>query len=181
MPHSSEAADSPPVSQPSSPLGMQPWSREEDAVLLRHALQCGTKQWGELERSGQIKRSNKSCCNRYIFLRRKFTHHFRESFLRNHLGGAAFLQDVLLDGDSSQLLCQDFHHQQQEKQQRGGRLFCRTSLRRGGSTKESFESAFTTHLKDGSCVPVSRLSDSTTFSDSMQSLLLRIILWTRVL
>ncbi|CAI7833414.1 unnamed protein product [Closterium sp. NIES-53] len=118
MPHSSEAIDSPPVSQPSSPLGMQPWSREEDAVLLRHALQCGTKQWGELERSGQLKRSNKSCCNRYIFLRRKFTHHYRESFLRNHLGGAAFLQDVLLDGDSSQLLCQDFHHQQQEKQQR---------------------------------------------------------------
>ncbi|CAI7868815.1 unnamed protein product, partial [Closterium sp. NIES-54] len=69
MPHSSEAIDSPPVSQPSSPLGMQPWSREEDAVLLRHALQCGTKQWGELERSGQLKRSNKSCCNRYIFLR----------------------------------------------------------------------------------------------------------------
>ncbi|CAI5937365.1 unnamed protein product [Closterium sp. NIES-64] len=112
MPHSSEAVDSPPVSQPSSPLGMQPWSREEDAVLLRHALQCGTKQWGELERSGQLKRSNKSCCNRYIFLRRKFTQHFDESFLRNHLGGAAFLQGVLLDGDSSQLLCRDFLQQQ---------------------------------------------------------------------
>ncbi|CAI5958298.1 unnamed protein product [Closterium sp. NIES-64] len=92
-------------------------SRQEDTVLLRHALQCGTKQWGELGRSGQLKRSNKSCCNRYIFLRRKFTQQFRESFLRNHLGGAAFLQDVSLDGNSLPLFCQDFQQQQQQQQQ----------------------------------------------------------------
>ncbi|CAI7828140.1 unnamed protein product [Closterium sp. NIES-53] len=116
MPHSPEAIDSPPVSQPSSPLGMQPWSREEDAVLLRHALHCGTKQWGELGRSGQLNRSNKSCCNRYIFLRRKFTHRFRESCLRNHLGGAAFLQHASSDGDSQPIFCPDFQLQQQRSE-----------------------------------------------------------------
>ncbi|CAI5942759.1 unnamed protein product [Closterium sp. NIES-64] len=91
---------------------MQPWSREEDAVLLRHALHCGTKQWGELGRSGQLNRSNKSCCNRYIFLRRKFTDRFRESCLGNHLGGAAFLQHASSDGDSQPIFCQDFQQQQ---------------------------------------------------------------------
>ncbi|CAI5966806.1 unnamed protein product [Closterium sp. NIES-64] len=74
MLHSSEA-----IGGSASP-SLNAWSREEDAVLLRHALQCGTKQWGELERSGQLKRSNKSCCNRYIFLRRKFLHRFQHQF-----------------------------------------------------------------------------------------------------
>ncbi|CAI6006271.1 unnamed protein product [Closterium sp. NIES-64] len=55
MLHSSEAIDG------SASPSLNAWSREEDAVLLRHVLQCGTKQWGELERSGQLKRSNKSC------------------------------------------------------------------------------------------------------------------------
>ncbi|CAI5529593.1 unnamed protein product [Closterium sp. Naga37s-1] len=133
MPHSHEAIDSPPVSQPSSPLGMQPWSREEDAVLLRHALHCGTKQWGELGRSGQLNRSNKSCCNRYIFLRRKFTHRFRESCLRNHLGGAAFLQHASSDTDSQPIFCQDFQQQQQQQQQqqRSGGV-CSAALAFGG-------------------------------------------------
>ncbi|CAI5961118.1 unnamed protein product, partial [Closterium sp. NIES-65] len=44
----------------------------------------------------------------------KFTQQFRESFLRNHLGGAAFLQDVSLDGNSLPFFCQDFQQQQQE-------------------------------------------------------------------
>ncbi|CAI5978833.1 unnamed protein product [Closterium sp. NIES-65] len=112
MSHSSEAVDS----QSASP-GMQPsWTREEDAVLLRHVLQCGTKQWGELERSGQLKRSNKSCCNRYIFLRRKFTDRFHQNFLRKHLGAAAFSRPLIpLDGHSQPLLCQDFKQQQQQR------------------------------------------------------------------
>ncbi|CAI5983788.1 unnamed protein product [Closterium sp. NIES-64] len=89
---------------------------QEDAVLLRHVLQCGTKQWGELERSGQLKRSNKSCCNRYIFLRRKFTDRFHQNFLRKHLGAAAFSRPLIpLDGHSQPLLCQDFKQQQQQR------------------------------------------------------------------
>ncbi|CAI5529839.1 unnamed protein product, partial [Closterium sp. Naga37s-1] len=89
----------------------------EDAVLLRHALQCGTKQWGDLGRSGQLKRSNKSCCNRYIFLRRKFTHRFRNNFLRKHLEDAAFLQHVSLEGYNQPLYCQDFKQQHQHQLQ----------------------------------------------------------------
>ncbi|CAI5966786.1 unnamed protein product [Closterium sp. NIES-64] len=89
-------------------------SGQEDAVLLRHALQCGTKQWGELERSGQLKRNNKSCCNCYIFLRRKFTDRFRQNFLRKHLGATALLQHIPLDGHSQALLCQDLKQQQSE-------------------------------------------------------------------
>ncbi|CAI7868826.1 unnamed protein product, partial [Closterium sp. NIES-54] len=50
-------------------LGASSCEPLEDAVLLQHALQCGTKQWGELEKSGQLRRNNKSCCNRYIFLK----------------------------------------------------------------------------------------------------------------
>ncbi|CAI7889482.1 unnamed protein product [Closterium sp. NIES-54] len=46
---------------------------------------------------------NKSCCNCYIFLKRKFTHHFRQNFLRKHL-------EIV---DSQPLLCQDFKQQQQ--------------------------------------------------------------------
>ncbi|GJP57933.1 hypothetical protein CLOP_g19050 [Closterium sp. NIES-67] len=67
MARSSEAITG--SASPSSPISIRPWSPEEDAVLLRHALHCGTRQWGELGRSGQLKRNNKSCCNRYIFLR----------------------------------------------------------------------------------------------------------------
>ncbi|CAI7756693.1 unnamed protein product [Closterium sp. NIES-53] len=103
MPQSSEVVNSPPSQ--SASLGMQPWSYEEDAVLLRHALQCGTKQWGDLGRSGQLKRSNKSCCNRYIFLRRK------------HLEDAAFLQHVSLEGYNQPLYCQDFKQQHQHQLQ----------------------------------------------------------------
>ncbi|CAI7812550.1 unnamed protein product [Closterium sp. NIES-54] len=90
---------------------------QEDAVLLRHALQCGTKQWGDLGRNGQLKRSNKSCCNRYIFLRRKFTHRFRNNFLRKHLEDAAFLQHVSLEGYNQPLYCQDFKQQHQHQLQ----------------------------------------------------------------
>ncbi|CAI5504609.1 unnamed protein product [Closterium sp. Naga37s-1] len=41
MPHSPEAINSPPVSQPSSPLGMQPWSREVgcEAVSRKERLE----------------------------------------------------------------------------------------------------------------------------------------------
>ncbi|CAI7868810.1 unnamed protein product, partial [Closterium sp. NIES-54] len=92
-------------------------TRQEDAVLLRHALQCGTKQWGDLGRGGQLKRSNKSCCNRYIFLRRKFTHRFRNNFLRKHLEDAAFLQHVSLEGYNQPLYCQDFKQQHQHQLQ----------------------------------------------------------------
>ncbi|CAI5973206.1 unnamed protein product [Closterium sp. NIES-64] len=90
---------------------------QEDAVLLRHALQCGTKQWGELGRSGQLKRNNKSCCNRYIFLRRKFTDRFRQNFLQKHLGVAAQPQNITFNRHSQPLLCQDVKHQQQQQQQ----------------------------------------------------------------
>ncbi|CAI5517301.1 unnamed protein product [Closterium sp. Naga37s-1] len=89
---------------------MKPWSPGEDAVLLQHALQCGTKQWGELERSGQLKRNNKSCCNRYIFLRRKFVQRFQQNLLRRHLGGVARTLRVDMDGHS--------HCQEQQQQQR---------------------------------------------------------------
>ncbi|CAI5494246.1 unnamed protein product [Closterium sp. Naga37s-1] len=36
------------LSLPLEPLTPSALSRQEDVVLLRHALQCGTKQWGEL-------------------------------------------------------------------------------------------------------------------------------------
>ncbi|CAI5517305.1 unnamed protein product [Closterium sp. Naga37s-1] len=119
MLHSSEA-----IGGSASP-SLKAWSREvrgeEDAVLLRHALQCGTKQWGELERSGQLKRSNKSCCNRYIFLRRKFTHRFRNNILRKHLDDAASLQRASLDGHSQPIFFPNFKQQQQQQQwQRAG-------------------------------------------------------------
>ncbi|CAI7848241.1 unnamed protein product, partial [Closterium sp. NIES-53] len=43
---------------------------QEDAVLLRHALRVGTKQWGALEKRGRLPlRDNKACCNRFIFLK----------------------------------------------------------------------------------------------------------------
>ncbi|GJP76057.1 hypothetical protein CLOP_g6448 [Closterium sp. NIES-67] len=82
MPRSSEAmgSNSPPH---------KAWSREEDAVLLRHALHCGTRRWGALGRSGRLKRNNKSCCNRYIFLRRKFLDRFQQHLWREHLHAAA--------------------------------------------------------------------------------------------
>ncbi|CAI5485764.1 unnamed protein product [Closterium sp. Naga37s-1] len=92
-------------------------SGQEDAVLLRHALQCGTKQWGELGRSGQLKRSNKSCCNRYIFLRRKFSDHFRQHFLQEHLQAIGRPHHFSFHRDCQPLLCQDFSQQQQQQQQ----------------------------------------------------------------
>ncbi|GJP82241.1 hypothetical protein CLOP_g12477 [Closterium sp. NIES-67] len=66
----SPVADPPPVLQfaPSS----QTWTTEEDAVLLRHALKHGTRQWGRLVRGKQLARGNKACCNRFIFLKKKF-------------------------------------------------------------------------------------------------------------
>ncbi|CAI5958287.1 unnamed protein product, partial [Closterium sp. NIES-64] len=78
---------------------MQPWSREEDAVLLRHALQCGTKQWGELGGAAQLKR------NKQVVL--KFTDRFRQNFLQKHLGAAAQPQNITLNRHSQPLLCQD--------------------------------------------------------------------------
>ncbi|CAI7755365.1 unnamed protein product [Closterium sp. NIES-53] len=99
---------------------------QEDAVLLRHALQCGTKQWGDLGRSGQLKRSNKSCCNPFLNTSarlwpcvddRKFTHRFRNNFLRKHLEDAAFLQHVSLEGYNQPLYCQDFKQQHQHQLQ----------------------------------------------------------------
>ncbi|CAI5500483.1 unnamed protein product [Closterium sp. Naga37s-1] len=64
-------ADAPPILRfaPSS----QPWTMEEDAVLLRHALRHGTRQWGRLVRGRQLARGNKACCNRFLFLKKKFT------------------------------------------------------------------------------------------------------------
>ncbi|CAI7873967.1 unnamed protein product [Closterium sp. NIES-54] len=97
---------------------------QEDAVLLRHALQCGTKQWGDLGRSGQLKRSNKSCSFLNTSARlwpcvddRKFTHRFRNNFLRKHLEDAAFLQHVSLEGYNQPLYCQDFKQQHQHQLQ----------------------------------------------------------------
>ncbi|GJP78859.1 hypothetical protein CLOP_g9123 [Closterium sp. NIES-67] len=115
MPHSSEAITSPSQSQSSS-LAVKPWSAEEDAVLLRHALHCGTRQWGELGRSGQLKRNNKSCCNRYIFLRRKFVQRFQQNLLREQLGGAAFPQHIALEAHSQLLLRRDGQQQQHQQQ-----------------------------------------------------------------
>ncbi|CAI5995279.1 unnamed protein product [Closterium sp. NIES-65] len=56
-----------PLSSPSpSPLFSQ-----EDATLLRHALRYGTRQWGALEKSSLLPhRDNKSCCNRFLFLKK---------------------------------------------------------------------------------------------------------------
>ncbi|GJP65192.1 hypothetical protein CLOP_g22098 [Closterium sp. NIES-67] len=107
----------------SSSLAVQPrrsprwWSAEEDAVLLRHALRCGTRQWGELGRSGQLKWSGKSCCNRYIFLKRKFLHRRTE-----RLGGAAvaFPQGMALEGPSQFQPWHDDQQQQQQQQQQQG-------------------------------------------------------------
>ncbi|CAI5527834.1 unnamed protein product [Closterium sp. Naga37s-1] len=43
----------------------------EDAMLLRHALRYGTRQWGALEKSSLLPhRDNKSCCNRFLFLKK---------------------------------------------------------------------------------------------------------------
>ncbi|CAI7837714.1 unnamed protein product, partial [Closterium sp. NIES-53] len=63
----SPVADLPPILRfaPSS----QPWTTEEDAVLLRHALRHGTRQWGQLVRGKQLARGNKACCNRFLFLK----------------------------------------------------------------------------------------------------------------
>ncbi|CAI5498006.1 unnamed protein product [Closterium sp. Naga37s-1] len=97
-------------------------SGQEDTVLLHHALQCGTKQWGELGRSGQLKRSNKSCCNRYIFLRRKFTHSFRQHLLQKHLEAVGISQHLSFDRDYQPLLSQYFNQQQQQQQQQQQRL-----------------------------------------------------------
>ncbi|CAI5496304.1 unnamed protein product [Closterium sp. Naga37s-1] len=44
-------------------------SWQEDAVLLRHALRHGTRQWGRLVRGRQLARGNKACCNRFLFLK----------------------------------------------------------------------------------------------------------------
>ncbi|CAI7760487.1 unnamed protein product, partial [Closterium sp. NIES-54] len=50
----------------------------EDATLLRHALRYGTRQWGALEKSSLLpRRDNKSCCNRFLFLKKKFTESHR--------------------------------------------------------------------------------------------------------
>ncbi|CAI5496305.1 unnamed protein product [Closterium sp. Naga37s-1] len=50
------------------------WQEDaEDAVLLRHALRHGTRQWGRLVRGRQLARGNKACCNRFLFLKKKFT------------------------------------------------------------------------------------------------------------
>ncbi|CAI5975772.1 unnamed protein product [Closterium sp. NIES-65] len=122
-------------------------SGQEDAVLLRHALQCGTKQWGELERSGQLKRNNKSCCNRYIFLRRKFTDRFRQNFLRKHLGAAALLQHIPLDGHSQALLCQDLKQQQSEHSEGVGAA----ALAFGGLSYECVMAFFAPHAR--CCLP----------------------------
>ncbi|CAI5966795.1 unnamed protein product [Closterium sp. NIES-64] len=111
---------------------------QEDAVLLRHALQCDTKQWGELGRSGQLKRSNKSCCNRYIFLRRKFTDRFCQIFLRKHLGAAALPQHNPLDGHRQSLLCQDLKQQQSEHSEGVGAA----ALAFGGLSYEECVTAF---------------------------------------
>ncbi|GJP30054.1 hypothetical protein CLOM_g3140 [Closterium sp. NIES-68] len=116
MPHSSDAIGSPSRSQSSS-LAVKPWSAEEDAVLLRHALHCGTRQWGMLGRRGQLKRNNKSCCNRYIFLRRKFVQRFQEILLREHLGGSAFSRRIALEAHSQLLLRRDGQQQQYWQQQ----------------------------------------------------------------
>jgi len=44
---------------------------QEDEVLLEHALQRGTRRWGELDASGRLpRRDNKSCCNRFLFLKK---------------------------------------------------------------------------------------------------------------
>ncbi|GJP49069.1 hypothetical protein CLOM_g8335, partial [Closterium sp. NIES-68] len=72
-----------------------------------------------LGRSGQLKRNNKSCCNRYIFLKRKFVQRFQQNLLREHLGGAAFLHHISLEAHSQLLLGHDGQQQQQLGQQAG--------------------------------------------------------------
>ncbi|CAI5952853.1 unnamed protein product, partial [Closterium sp. NIES-65] len=66
-------SDSPPNLPRRLPPSWQPWTTEEDAVLLRHALRHGTRQWGRLVRGKQLLRGNKACCNRFLFLKKKFT------------------------------------------------------------------------------------------------------------
>ncbi|CAI5951591.1 unnamed protein product [Closterium sp. NIES-64] len=58
---------------PSVPYPHFPSIWQEDAVLLRHALRHGTRQWGRLVRGKQLLRGNKACCNRFLFLKKKFT------------------------------------------------------------------------------------------------------------
>ncbi|CAI5494247.1 unnamed protein product [Closterium sp. Naga37s-1] len=48
---------------------------------------------------------------------RKFTHRFRNNFLRKHLEDAAFLQHVSLEGYNQPLYCQDFKQQHQHQLQ----------------------------------------------------------------
>lgn len=44
---------------------------QEDEVLLQHAMEHGTKHWGELHASGRLpRRDNKACCNRFLFLKK---------------------------------------------------------------------------------------------------------------
>ncbi|CAI6009232.1 unnamed protein product [Closterium sp. NIES-65] len=145
---------------------------QEDAVLLRHALQCGTKQWGKLERSGQLKRSNKSCCNRYIFLRRyprmppnvtvlvrlsisntsplpwpcgdgrKFTERLRQNLLLKHLGVAAFPQAHVSLDGHSQPLLCQDLKQQQQQQSEHSEGVGAAALTFGGLSYEECATAF---------------------------------------
>ncbi|CAI7848103.1 unnamed protein product [Closterium sp. NIES-53] len=79
----SPVSDSPPIILRLAPSS-QPWTAEEDAVLLRHALRHGTRQWGRLVRGKQLARGNKACCNRFLFLKKKFIQKHDDGTLPAH-------------------------------------------------------------------------------------------------
>ncbi|CAI5461958.1 unnamed protein product [Closterium sp. Yama58-4] len=104
MPHSSEAIDSP-VSQSLSP-SVQQWTRE-----------VGCEKSVQKRISQGLPSLNTSPLLWPCVDGRKFTDHFRQYFLRKHLGAAAFPQHIPFDGHSQPLFCQESNQQQQQQQQ----------------------------------------------------------------
>ncbi|CAI7868807.1 unnamed protein product [Closterium sp. NIES-54] len=134
----------------------------EDANLLRHALQCGTKQWGDLGRSGQLKRSNKSCCNCYIFLRRRFIRRLQQQVWKGLPRGGA---PPRLASMQSQVL-----QQQQQEEGAGSRGSSPATLTFGGLSFEECKRMFlspndNTPFAEPEAIPSSHLRPAVVTSD----------------
>ncbi|GJP41035.1 hypothetical protein CLOM_g680, partial [Closterium sp. NIES-68] len=108
-----------------------------------------------LGRSGQLKRNNKSCCNRYIFLRRKFVQRFQQNLLREYLGGAAFPQRH-----------QQHHHHHQQRQQDGAPGSTSPALTFGGLSFDECRSVF---LSPNARRPTAQASLAAAFSAAAAS------------
>ncbi|GJP69734.1 hypothetical protein CLOP_g733 [Closterium sp. NIES-67] len=153
------------------------WSRDEDAVLLCHALHCGTRRWGELTTSGKLRRNNKSCCNRYIFLRRRFSQHLQPHLWKENNQRSACLLPSPLEGQNQLLRhAQPQPRQQQQQQQqlhRTHQLGCVGSpgspwpgLAFGGLSFEECKSVF---LSPNACRPTAQAHPSSDFSPAAPS------------